>query len=224
MQTEATIQLRPKPKSKSTTKSKPIVLSEPVILSERQERLWARKEYYKLAEEGFFNGQRVELIEGRILVRAAMSALHRRGVTKADRILQRIFTKGFHVSTQCPLSIEDISDPEPDVAVVEGSEDDYLETHPTTAVLIVEIADSSLDYDRTEKASLYAKANVPDYWIVNLKDRRSEVRRRPRKDDTQAFGYGYAELTIYIGKDSVSPLAKPKAKISVASLLPRKIS
>jgi Uma2 family endonuclease len=220
MQAEATIQLRPRPKSKT----KPTAQSESTILSKPQERLWTREEYYKMAELGLFNGQRVELIEGRILVMAAMNALHRRGVTKADRVLQRIFTKGFHVSPQCPLSIGDSSDPEPDVAVVEGSEDDYIKTHPTTAILIVEVEDSSLDYDQTEKASLYASADVPDYWIVNLRQRRLEVRRRPRKDDTQPFGYGYAETVIYAPKDYVSPLAKPKAKIRVASLLPHKIS
>lgn len=222
MQAEATIQLTPRPKSKLTIKSKPIVSLKHMILHGPRERLWTRKEYYKMAESGLFNGQRVELIEGRILVMAAMSPLHRRGVIKADRVLQRIFTKRFHVSTQCPLSIKEISETEPDVAVIAGSEDDYIEKHPTTAALIVEISESPSDYDRTEKASIYAKANVPDYWIVNLKERRLEVRRHPKKDYSQPFGYGYAELTIYTQREFVSPLAKPRARIYVASLLPRK--
>jgi len=224
MQSEATIQSKPKTKSTLTTLSKTTAQSNSTIQSKPKTRLWTREEYYKLAEAGFFNNQRVELIEGRILVMAAMNALHRRGVTKADRVLQRIFTRGFHVSTKCPLSLGTASDPEPDVAVIVGSEDDYIESHPTTAALIVEIADSSLNYDQTDKASLYAKANVPDYWIVNLKHRRVEVRRRPKKDNTQPFGYGYAETVIYTQKDFISPLAKPKARIAVSSLLPRKTS
>lgn len=220
MQAEVTI----KPKTKSNLLTKPKLESEVELLSVSKSRewLWTREEYYKLAKEGFFNGQRVELIEGRILLMSAMNALHRNGVIKADRVLQKVFTQGFHVSTQCPLSIGDASDPKPDVAVVEGSEDDYIERHPTTAVLIVEISDSSLEYDQIVKASLYAKAKVPDYWIVDLKDRRLEVRRRPMRDKTQPFGFGYAELVLYTEKDSVAPLTKPKTKIAVKNLLPRK--
>lgn len=219
---QAEVRIKPQAKSNLVTKSQTETALELLYLSDSRERLWTREEYYKLAEEGFFDGQRVELIEGRILLMSAMNALHRNGVIKADRVLQKVFTQGFHVSTQCPLSIGEASDPKPDIAVVEGSEDDYIEAHPTTAVLIVEISDSSLEYDQTAKASLYAKAKVPDYWIVNLRDKRLEVRRRPMRDKTQPFGFGYAELVLYSEKESVSPLAKPKTKIAVKHLLPRK--
>lgn len=223
MQAEATIKPRPKIKHKATSKPKPAIQPEPTTPSERQERLWTRKEYYKMAELGLFKKQRVELIEGRILIMAAMNSYHRTAVTLADDAVRKIFKVGFFVMVQCPLGIGESSDPEPDVAVVAGNVRDYEDKHPSTAALVIEIADSSLSFDQKEKASLYAKASVPDYWIVNLKDKRLEVRRRPKKDDTQPFGYGYAELTLYTGKDAVSPLAKPKTKIKVANLLPRKV-
>jgi Uma2 family endonuclease len=185
-----------------------------------QERLWTRSEYYKLAEAGFFENERVELMGGRIVTMAAMNSYHRRGVIKVDRMLQRVFTEGFHVSVQCPLSIGEDSDPEPDVAVIAGSEDDFIDAHPTTAVLVVEISESTLKYDQTEKASLYARASVPDYWIVNLKNRRLEVHRRPMEDTTQPHGFGYAELYLFTEREFVSPLAMPDARIAVSDLLP----
>ncbi|MGH9832619.1 MAG: Uma2 family endonuclease, partial [Blastocatellia bacterium] len=86
--------------------------------------------------------------------------------------------------------------------------------------LVVEIADGSLDFDRGEKASLYAKAGIADYWIVNLQDRQVEVYRRPMVDANARFGFNYADKMIFKEDDPVKPLAKPKASIVVADLLP----
>lgn len=127
---------------------------------------------------------------------------------------------GYFVSTQCPLDVGELSEPEPDVTVVAGDVRDYKDAHPTTAVLIVEIADTSLAYDRTEKASLYAKAGIADYWILNLMDRQVEVRRDPVADPMQPFGFGYTHVTILAETGFVSPLAMPQAVIAVADLLP----
>lgn len=219
---QAEVRIKPQAKSNLLTKPQTETALELSYLSNSRERLWTREEYYKLAEEGFFDGQRVELIEGRILLMSAMNSQHSTAITLVERAVRRLFTKGFLIKIQCPLSVSNISDPEPDVYVTNGTVFDFVESHPTTAVLIVEISDSSLEYDQTAKASLYAKAKVSDYWIVNLRDRRLEVRRRPMRDKTQPFGFGYAELVLYTEKDSVAPLAKPKTKISVKNLLPRK--
>jgi Uma2 family endonuclease len=96
----------------------------------------------------------------------------------------------------------------------------YKDAHPTTAVLIVEVAEASLTYDRTEKASLYAKAGIQDYWGLNLINRRLEVRRTPIVDSTQPFGFGYASVTILTETEFVAPLALAQAKIASADLLP----
>src|SRR5205807_2759297 len=112
------------------------------------------------------------------------------------------------------------TEPEPDVSVVSGSSADYVQAHPTTAVLIVEVSDSTLRYDRGRKASLYARAGIADYWIVNLVDRRIEVYRDPVPDPTQHYGYRYSSQSVIVPPGTVTPLALPQAAIPAADLLP----
>ncbi|MCS6863160.1 MAG: Uma2 family endonuclease, partial [Abditibacteriales bacterium] len=112
------------------------------------------------------------------------------------------------------------SDPEPDIAVEVGNSRTYRDAHPTTAVLIVEIADSSLDHDRRCKGSLYASEGIEDYWIVNLVDRQLEVYRQPHADATQPYGFGYADVRVLKARERVAPLAAPRSWVKVADLLP----
>ena len=137
-----------------------------------------------------------------------------------DRALNQIFMHGYDVRTQLPLVLDSYNKPEPDIAVVIGSIRDYANAHPTTALLVVEISDTTLRYDRTAKAALYARANIADYWIVNLGNRVLEVHRQPAPMDDMPLGFGYLSITRHIITDSVSPLAMPQATISVADLLP----
>ncbi|MBA2494368.1 MAG: Uma2 family endonuclease [Acidobacteria bacterium] len=194
---------------------------------------WTREEYYRLSDLGFFNGKRVELIEGEIFVKytysefdegeyemSAMSSLHYAGVNVAAEVLREVFKKKFFVAVQCPINVGEDSEPEPDIAVIEGKVRDFKNAIPKTAALVVEISDSSLFFDQTRKASLYARANIQDYWIVDVRNHRLEIYRRPIKDKTMFYGFGYAERLIFNEKDTVSPLAKPDAKIKVADLLP----
>ncbi len=110
-------------------------------------------------------------------------------------------------------------DPVPDLAVVAGSPRDYLQK-PTTAVLVIEISDSSLDYDTTTKASLYASAGIADYWVLDLKNRRLLVYRDPIADAAAPFQFNYANIIEASAGAMVSPLALPAGKIAVADLLP----
>ncbi len=132
--------------------------------------------------------------------------------------LSRLFEQGYHVRDQ--ISLGELDEPEPDIVIVKGHRRDYRKEHPNTVELVVEVASTSLDYDRVIKASLYAAAGIPEYWVLDLKDRRLEVSRDPIPMPDQPFGYGYRSLTIYLPDDEVSPLAKPKAKIKIADLLP----
>lgn len=195
--------------------------------------LWNKDEYYRLSDLGFFNGKRVELIEGEIYVKytytkldegeyemSAMSSLHFSGVNVAAEVLREVFKKKYFVSVQCPIDMGENSEPEPDISVIEGKARDFKEAIPKTAALIVEISDTSLLYDRGKKVSLYARANIQDYWIVNLKDRRLEVYRRPIEDKTAFYSFSYGEIQIFTEKDTVSPLAAPEAKIKIADILP----
>ncbi|OGG43665.1 MAG: hypothetical protein A3F84_25800 [Candidatus Handelsmanbacteria bacterium RIFCSPLOWO2_12_FULL_64_10] len=190
------------------------------LLTEPQIHLWTRGEYYKMAEAGLFEGRHVELIEGRVVEMSPMGSLHATAVALTARALEKAFGQGYFVRWQMPLAAGETSEPEPDVAVIAGDVRDYREAHPTTAVLIVEVADTSLAYDRFEKASLYARAGIPDYWVLNLIDRQFEVRRNRGPDAAQPFGFGYADVKVLSSVDSITPLSMPQATVSVTDLLP----
>jgi Uma2 family endonuclease len=190
------------------------------LLDPPQVHQWTRDEYYKMAEAGLFEGKHVELIEGRIIEMSPMGSTHATGVSLAGDSLRSVIGHGLHIRSQMPLDLGDLSEPEPDIAVVMGKARDYTNGHPKTAVLLVEVSESSLDYDRTEQASLYAAAGIPDYWVLNLIDRRLEVRRGPVPDPNELYGFGYRTVTILHEGDFVSPLAAPQTSIAVADLLP----
>ena len=179
---------------------------------------WTQDEYYKMAELGFFHNKRVELIEGKIIEMAPMKSSHATSVSLASEILRERFDKNFCVRSQLPLSFSEINEPEPDVAIVRGTIRDFSVAHPKTAELVVEISDATLRYDRTEKMNLYAKNKIPDYWIVNIKNRCVEIYRRPIQD--KKLGFVYTEINIFTEKDTVSPLAAPEVKVKVKDLLP----
>jgi len=179
---------------------------------------WTRDEYYKMAELGFFHGKRVELIEGEVIEMSPMKSLHATVIRLVLDIMRDVFGKGYVIDSQLPMSFSPASEPEPDVAIVRGSVKDYIDSHPKTAELIIEVSDTTLRYDQTKKAVLYAGNKIQEYWILNLKNRSLEVYRRPIRD--KQLGFIYTEIQILTGKDSISPLAAPEAKIKVADILP----
>ena len=185
-----------------------------------QRRKFSKDEYYRMAEMGFFNGQRVELIDGEVILTSPQEASHATAVGLVADTLQSVFSEGFIVRVQQPLDLGEVHEPEPDVAVVSGQRRDYATSHPKTAVLVVEVALTSVDYDRNVKSSLYAKAGITEYWLLNLRERRLEVFREPVPMPEQIFGFGYKSMRIYLPEETVSPLAKPDAKIKVADMLP----
>lgn len=124
------------------------------------------------------------------------------------------------VREQAPIALDDASEPEPDISVVRGKPRDYLEDHPGAPVLLVEIADSSLGVDRQMKASLYARAGRPEYWVLNLIARALEVYREPVRLALALYGWKYHDVTLLKSGASVSPLAAPKSRIRIADLLP----
>lgn len=182
-------------------------------------RLWTREEFYQLAEQGLFAGQRAELIEGAIMVQSPQKWPHASTVDRGAEVLRRLLPSSVWVRTQLPLLLGAASDPEPDVSVVTGQREDYHK-HPTNALLIVEVSDSSLDFDQEDKASLYAHAAIADYWIVNLLDRRLEIYRRPMVDPARRYGHRYADVVILSSGDIATPLAAPAITVAVADLLP----
>ncbi|HEY0602208.1 MAG TPA: Uma2 family endonuclease [Herpetosiphonaceae bacterium] len=188
--------------------------------AEPQVHLWTRDEYYKMAEVGLFDQKRVELIEGRVIEMSPMGSVHATVVTLTARPAERAFGPAYFVRWQMPFTVSDLSEPEPDVAVIQGNVREYTIAHPTTAALIVEVAETSLTYDRIEKNSLYARAGIADYWIVNLVNEQVEVYRDPQPDPEAIYGFSYATMLTLTRGDTIAPLAEAAVEIMIADLLP----
>jgi Uma2 family endonuclease len=182
-------------------------------------RRWTMDEYHQMEELGFFQDGRVELIDGEILEKPVPNNPHVVAMHVTEDALRSAFGAGYWVPTQSTLDLGTASEPQPDLAVVPGKARDY-NAAPTTALLVVEISDSSLSFDRKEKASLYAEAGIADYWIVNVVNGQLEVYRSPAPDASQAFGFGYSSQTILHRGDVIAPLAASHAPVAVADLLP----
>jgi Uma2 family endonuclease len=180
-----------------------------------------RVEYDRLVDLGMFQGERLELLDGLLVVREPQKSPHASTVAHLGRVLEAAFGPGWHARLQAPLALDDDSEPEPDVAIVSGAPLDYFDAHPSTAALIVEVADSSLRLDRRFKAGLYARAGLSEYWIANLVDDVLEVHREPRPARRAEFGAVYRSVEILRPPATVTPLAAPSVRIAVADLLPR---
>lgn len=175
---------------------------------------WDRETYYRLAEQGWFEGRRVQLIEGEIVEMSPQKHPHAAGIELMKRALETAFTGSWWIRDQLPLKLANNSDPEPDLAVVPGSPRDYSD-HPTTANLVVEIADTTLAFDKGRKLRLYAAASLPEYWILDLSSRRLLVYRQP-----QPSSKDYAQTMICRESEVISPLSAPQGIIRVADILP----
>jgi len=182
---------------------------------------WTRREYERLIECGVFGpADRIELLGGLLAVREPQSGPHALGIRMVEEALRSVFAAGWDVRTQLPVALDADSEPEPDISVVPGSFRDYPRGHPARAVLIVEVSDSSLAVDRGEKASLYARAGLADYWIVNLVDHALEVHRGPVADALAPYGWRYAAILTLRAGDVVAALAAPEFAIPVVDLVP----
>src|SRR5712691_1177663 len=182
---------------------------------------WTRAEYDRLIELGVFRKEdRIELIGGELIVAEPPSPEHYTATRRSTRALEAAFGPAWEVRPEGPIALDDESEPEPDVAVVPGGPDDYRHAHPSRPVLTLEISLSSLATDRERKASLYARAGLADYWILNLIARVLEVYREPVPDAAAPSGWRYARREIIAPPGRIAPLAAPAAPVAVADLLP----
>ena len=183
-------------------------------------RRWQRAEYERLVDLGVFQGEPIELIGGQLVVAEPQGAYHASAISAVDYALRALLPRGWMVRIQAPVSLDDESEPEPDLVVVPGLPADYRRSHPACPVLALEVADSSLDFDRQHKGSLYARAGIQDYWIVNLVDRVVEVYRDPGPDPSAPYGWRYRSVATLTPPAVVVPLAFTSSQIAVADLLP----
>ena len=169
-----------------------------------------RAEYDDLVRRGALDDARVELLYGRLVSMRPQGELHTYSVTRLARMLILALGDRAVVRVQAPFAAPNESEPEPDVAVVEPG--DYLDGHPQTAWLLIEVADSSLARDRA-KARLYAEAQVTEYWIVNLVDEVVEVHRGPRAE-------GYATVSRHGRSEVLRLLRFGGIEVPVVDMLP----
>ncbi len=174
---------------------------------------WMRQQYDQMIEAGILDeDDRVELINGEIVATRPVSPQRAVGICLILEALRSAYLEGFLIRPRGPLAFDPDSEPEPDIAVVEGHHMDYFNHHPTSAILVTEVADASLLKNRTQKARLYAKHQIPKYWILNLGDECLEVYRDPTGETYQT------KLTLHRGNTITPPQgAKP---IAVADMLP----
>lgn len=177
---------------------------------------WTRKRYDLAVEAGIFtNDDKIELLDGEVVAKMPQNTPHRTATLLTATALRGVFGERAFVQEEKPVALSETSEPEPDIAVVRGSIRDYTEDHPGPDALdlLVEVADTSLIRDRFHMASLYAEAEIVEYWIVNLEGRVVEVHRRPVD--------GTYQMKSTHGPDEVISLVRaPDASINVADLLP----
>ena len=184
-------------------------------------RSWTRAEYDRLVAQGVFDpGAPVELLDGELVVREPQGSYHFTTIALAARAIERLFGPGWTVRQQAPISLDDQSEPEPDLAVVRGEPLDFLAQHPTRPVLVVEVAESSLELDRDVKGGLYARAGLAEYWIINLRNRSLEVLHSPMPEPSSLTGWRYRDVSVLSARDRVAPLALDGRSVAVADLLP----
>jgi Uma2 family endonuclease len=175
-----------------------------------------RAHYWQLVADGVIGADdRVELLEGVIVAMSPQGAPHAFVIGKLDRWLQVIVGDERTVRVQMPIDLSELSTPEPDLAVVAGRLETYAAAHPTSALLVVEVADSSVIQDRLTKGPIYAGAGIAEYWLVNLRDRCIEVHREPDRRERR-----YKSVTVSEPQDRIDLLAVPGASIAVSEILP----
>jgi Uma2 family endonuclease len=183
-------------------------------------RRFTRAEYYRMAEMGFFEDQRVELIDGEILFMSPQNNPHAMTLMALNRLFSRALSDEFMVRPQLPLSVSDVSEPEPDLAIVREGPGVMRGEHPCTAELVIEISDSSGGRDK-KKRGLYASAGIPEYWIVDVVKRKVHVHTEPASAPGNEFGAEYKQVRTFGIGDSVKPMALPVGEISVEQFFPK---
>lgn len=175
------------------------------------------EDYYRMAETGVLRpGKRMELLAGKIIDMAPIGPFHGGLVNRLTRLFNQVANHRWLVSAQNPLRVDDHSEPEPDVMLLKPASDDYTSRHPQPqdVFLLIEVADSTLEYDREEKLPAYGRAGIAEVWIVNLQDATIEVYREPHFT-------GYGSKTLLRSGAQARPLAFPDVVVDVAELLKR---
>jgi Uma2 family endonuclease len=186
------------------------------MLAQTQHR-FSVEDYYRMAETGVLRpSARVELLEGKIIDMSPIGPFHGGLVKRLSRIFNLKAKGRWTVSTQDPLHLDEFSEPQPDVMLLKPSADDYTSRHPQPedVLLLIEVSDSTIDFDREEKLPAYGRAGIAEVWIVNLNDLAIEIYREPHFD-------GYGNKTVLRAGDQARLSMFPDTAVDVAELLKR---
>jgi len=180
-------------------------------------RLITVQEYHRMAEAGILDAdERVELIDGYILKMAAKGTAHSSATTRTARLMEQLLAGQVWIRVQEPIRLNNYSEPEPDIAVVQSDPLDYADHHPTVSevYLVIEVSDSTFQKDCGLKAKAYARSHILDCWVLDVTERKLHVFRSPSQD-------GYESETVLLEDAVISPLQFPDAIAIVRDLLPK---
>jgi len=164
-----------------------------------QVKSFTLEEYHQLAEIGFFKeDDHIQLINGELIEIVSKGRAHETCLRNLLRELPKMIGDRGTLQSQAPIIIPPKSEPEPDFAIIKNRDDNYLSSHPegTDILLVIEVADSSIDYDQKVKIPLYAKAGIVDYWIFNLLDNCLECYSEPYQNKQGQFGYANRRIVL----------------------------
>jgi Uma2 family endonuclease len=181
-----------------------------------ERRLFTTKEYHQMAEAGILaEDDRTELIQGEIVAMSPIGVRHAACVKRITELLTFHFRNKAIVSIQDPLRLDDMTELQPDAALLKYRDDYYVKAALTgdDVLLLIEVSDSTLAYDRVTKLPLYARAQIPEVWLVNLVDNLLEVYCAPQGDE-------YTEFRRVYRQDTAVPLAFPNTPIPANNLIP----
>jgi len=176
---------------------------------------FSAEEYHRLVEVGILTQkERVELIDGAIHDMSPIGPLHSGVVNRLTRFFNLRAKGRWIVSAQNPVRLDKYSEPQPDVVLLKPAPDDYVSHHPVPddVYLLIEVSDSTLDFDRGKKLQIYARAGISEFWIVNLQDSAIEVYREPHFT-------GYENRAVLKTGENVSPATFPDITLEIAELL-----
>jgi Uma2 family endonuclease len=194
-------------------------INEPAVLTHHPAvsiRPLTVSEYHRMGEAGIFaDTERVELIEGQLIAMSPIGSPHFAAVNTLNRLLVRAVGNLAIVSVQNPVRLNDKSEPEPDLALIRPQDDEYRSglPGPMDVLLIIEVASSSIDYDRGVKLALYARHSIPEFWIVNLDLVRVEVYRSPNVDSST-----YSSCSHIGGDGTLEIVSLPGVVINTAPI------
>ena len=175
----------------------------------KKRHLFSVEEYYKMALSGIFSeDDRVELIEGEVTEMTPISSKHALCVKRLNKLFSQLLGDNAIVSVQDPVRLDKYSEPQPDIALIRPPFEKYVSSHPSPGdvFLIVEVAETSYDYDRWVKVPLYGKHNIPEVWLIDLNDEKVEVFRNP-------FPEGYKVVETFFPDDTIPLSPFPSLQI-----------